>query len=113
MKQVGMTFKSGYKTDISAERRRSREARKSAKKRLCRRVWLTDLKSKLKCEHCGENTPICLDFHHIDPEKKSKSVAVLMCSGVKKGRILAEIKKCIVLCANCHRKLHYGKQTDF
>jgi hypothetical protein len=59
------------------------------------------------CLCCPEKNPICLDFHHKDPKKKDKAVAKLL--GFKnKERLLNEIKKCIVVCANCHRKIHAG-----
>lgn len=64
-----------------------------------------EFKATLKCVHCGENDPICLDFHHIDPSQKDRDVTKGMSSWGYK-RIMEEIQKCIVLCANCHRKEH-------
>ena len=59
-----------------------------------------------KCIKCGYNKyPEVLEFHHIDPSKKDFNVS-------SKGhcrsweRVSEEIKKCILLCANCHRELH-------
>ena len=63
------------------------------------------------CVDCGETHPACLDFHHRDPKQKSFSIGK---EGVKfsKERILAEIAKCDVLCANCHRKRHWRNSGD-
>lgn len=55
---------------------------------------------------CGESDVRCLDFHHRNPKVKSFCIAI----GVKRGfsleRIKKEIKKCDVICSNCHRKFH-------
>ena len=59
-----------------------------------------------KCIKCGYNKhPEVLEFHHRDPSQKDFNIS-------KKGhcrswqRISEEIKKCDLLCANCHRELH-------
>lgn len=71
-------------------------------------AWLQDYKSTLSCAVCGENHPATLDFHHRDPSEKETTVAgIANRKGWSKERILSEIAKCDVLCANCHRKLHY------
>lgn len=70
------------------------------------REWFRELKSTLKCERCGENHPATLDFHHRDPATKEIGLWELQRKSWGKDRILAEIAKCEVLCANCHRKHH-------
>ena len=72
-----------------------------------KREWLDSLKKESKCSKCGEERWFCLEYHHIDPSKKKFGIAVSVSIGYGKKRILEEIKKCIVLCANCHRKLHW------
>lgn len=66
----------------------------------------SELKSKLKCVKCGENHPACLDFHHTDPTTKEYSIARMAGEGRSMVSIKKEMDKCIVLCANCHRKIH-------
>ena len=56
------------------------------------------------CIKCGEKDPACLDFHHRDPTTKEGHIGEFRKFGMK--RLLAEIEKCDVLCANCHRKFH-------
>ncbi len=75
------------------------------------RIWFRNYKSNLSCAVCNESHPACIDFHHKQPSKKDKEVSKLVSSGASKKRILNEISKCQVLCANCHRKLHYDKIT--
>ena len=71
-------------------------------------AWLLDLKSNLSCKNCGfNNHPEALDFHHRDPSKKSRTLANSLGVGWGKKRILEEIDKCDVLCANCHRIKHF------
>lgn len=72
--------------------------------------WFFALKSTLACKRCGENDPGCLDFHHRDPDAKSDALGrAIWLNGWSKERVLKEIDKCTVLCANCHRKLHAGR----
>ena len=61
---------------------------------------------KKPCVHCGESDPRCIDFHHVDPKKKLFNVT----NGTDKDLVLQEIKKCVNLCANCHRLLHCGDE---
>ncbi len=61
------------------------------------------------CKFCNEKTPCCLDFHHL--ENKTDMISDLVKSKSWK-KIEAEIKKCIVVCANCHRKLHAGIKLE-
>jgi hypothetical protein len=61
------------------------------------------------CILCGESTLICLDFHHI--EDKVECVSRLRKNKNGWQRIIDEMNKCELLCANCHRKLH-GKLVE-
>ena len=87
--------------------------RASEKKRIYQRVkdlkvWLKEYKLTLKCIKCPETHPACLDFHHRDPTEKESNISrIVAVKGWSIEHILEEIKKCDVLCANCHRKLHY------
>jgi hypothetical protein len=64
-----------------------------------------------KCETCGYNKCIAaLDFHHIDPLQKDGTLKELT---VKKWcYIEREIKKCKLLCSNCHRELHWKENHE-
>ena len=55
------------------------------------------------CIDCGEADPIVLDFDHRDPTTKRNEVARLA-STKSWPQVLAEIEKCDVRCANCHRR---------
>ena len=61
-----------------------------------------------KCNLCGYDKCIsALEFHHLDPNTKEFNV-----TGSKTTRsfdaMLSEIRKCILVCANCHREVHAG-----
>ena len=58
--------------------------------------------SKKQCIDCGESDPIVLELDHVHGEKY-RNVGDMM-SGYGWKRILAEISKCEVRCANCHRR---------
>lgn len=61
------------------------------------------------CELCTEKEIVCLDLHHRDPSQKDFGIANNR--NLPEVRILAELDKCAVLCANCHRKVHAGLIT--
>lgn len=70
------------------------------------------IKCQVGCADCGYNThAIALDFHHIrGPKLLNISSAV----GYQYAwsSVLQEIKKCIVLCANCHRIRHATNKSQ-
>ena len=60
-----------------------------------------------KCCKCGyDKSTYALDFHHKNPEEKDYSISLKMNKGVNIDILKEEAKKCILLCANCHRELH-------
>lgn len=73
------------------------------------RAWFRELKSTKSCERCGEVTIECLQFHHRDPAQKELEVSATVARW-SRDRILAEIAKCDVLCANCHLKHHWDER---
>jgi hypothetical protein len=79
------------------------------KRRIEFRNWFNKFKSTLKCKECGENHIAVLDFHHLDPTKKEKGITNLVASN-SRTKLELELKKCIVLCSNCHRKLHWKEK---
>ena len=65
-----------------------------------------------KCALCGYDKNIqALEMHHINPEEKSFTF-----SNTNKyhtwEETFQEMKKCILLCANCHREVHYPVEQD-
>lgn len=62
-----------------------------------------------KCERCGynKNCPAAYDFHHKDPTAKEFAISK---SNLSLARQKVEIDKCLLLCANCHREIHYEEE---
>ena len=74
--------------------------------------WRKRLKQKLvetkggKCQICGYNKCLeALDFHHLENYSKEFNIS----SNIRSiDKCLEEIKKCILVCSNCHREIHSG-----
>ena len=60
--------------------------------------------------YCDEKDICCLDFHHIDTTIKEEGISKMVRSGRSYANIEQELKKCDVVCSNCHRKLHAGRE---
>ncbi|HEX8846164.1 MAG TPA: hypothetical protein VF791_16060 [Pyrinomonadaceae bacterium] len=86
----------------------AKQAEKNKKLREKQRQWLIDYKKGLACVRCGENHPATLQFHHRNHEEKEFEIALYTALGFSKARLLAEIEKCDVICANCHAKEHWS-----
>lgn len=62
------------------------------------------LKSTNPCMDCGGVFPQeCMDFDHRPGETKVKAVGTMVAHGHNKEKVYAEIAKCDLVCANCHR----------
>ena len=77
----------------------------NSKHRKSKRVEWQAFKATFSCTKCGFSHTAAMDFHHVF-KLDHKSVNKLASDG-KYAQARAEIKKCIVLCANCHRIHHY------
>lgn len=72
---------------------------------------IDSIKDKLRCSVCGESRNWVLDFHHPDSSKKEGQVSTLIINN-SINKALKEIEKCVVLCSNCHRDLHYKERNS-
>jgi hypothetical protein len=70
--------------------------------------WLNEYKKGLSCSRCSESHPATLQFHHRDPKDKEFSIGTYRHGRFSRERLLKEIAKCDVICANCHAKEHWS-----
>lgn len=70
-------------------------------------AWFAEFKAQCRCARCGFDHPAALDFHHRDPSSKGFPIAEAVRATQSIARLQAEIQKCDVLCANCHRIEHF------
>lgn len=60
------------------------------------------------CNRCGYDKCLAaMDFHHVVPSDKSFAIGETV---RKWSDIEAELKKCDLLCSNCHREHHYNEE---
>jgi len=71
------------------------------------RDLLNKIKTEKGCCVCGDKRYQCLEFHHKDPKNKLFNVGISFSKSKKMFE--EEIKKCEIICANCHRILHFKK----
>ena len=58
-----------------------------------------------KCIHCGYDKCFAsLHFHHVDPKEKDPQWSKMRFWCIE--RLKDELKKCVLVCANCHGEIH-------
>ena len=73
------------------------------------RAFIMRVKTFKGCYICGYRTcGAAMDFHHVTSDK-DRGVSS-MCS-LNRSDIKSEMRKCVVLCSNCHREVHAGVTT--
>lgn len=97
MREYRKTYHRKHK-NTHGDRKRQTESRLKRNKAIIAEAY------KVGCKLCPENDIDCLDFHHVNPTEKEDTISTLVWSSTP--ILVAEIAKCVVLCANCHRKLH-------
>jgi len=63
-----------------------------------------------KCQVCGyDRCTETMEFHHLSSSSKDFGISQ---KGYTRGwkKVMEELDKCIMLCANCHREVHAGLQ---
>ena len=98
-----------YAKDPDAFLKRTRSA--TAKSKARNRAIVTDYLSSHPCVDCGESDIDVLDFDHCRG-KKACDVSKMVGYGAREWRLLAEIDKCDIRCANCHRKITAKRRRE-
>ncbi len=84
--------------------------------RMQRRNYISTIKKTVggcqKCEKKYEDNPYVFDFDHIEREDKKRGIVWYVSHGSSVKLINEEIKKCVLLCKNCHG-LRTRKQLGF
>jgi hypothetical protein len=93
--------------DNEYHRKRSVEAKKHKNKSQKLRLqilknWIYIYLKKRGCVDCGENDVVVLEFDHL--RDKSYNISDMLRHGYSIQNLEKEIKKCEVVCANCHRR---------
>lgn len=79
------------------------------RRRRANRIFIDQFKAGKACA-CGTSDPVLLDFHHTDPSRKLLDIGRLG-AGTSRERVLEEMSKCVLMCANCHR-IHTWELQD-
>lgn len=49
-----------------------------------------------------------MEFHHLDPSEKDFALGNVLASPRSWATLVAELKKCVLVCSNCHKEIHAG-----
>jgi hypothetical protein len=97
-----------YLNNPEPQRQKSRERDKTEVRERVRLI--ETIRSESGCVVCGEMESCVLDFHHLVGNSKGREggIPVARAAGKSWKALYQELAKCIVVCANCHRKIHAG-----
>lgn len=73
--------------------------------------WIIAYLLQHPCVDCGEPDIVVLDFDH--QTNKSFTISRFVRNGANLERLIAEVAKCNVRCANCHRRKHAKENNNY
>ena len=94
-----------YEQNKAAYKKRAVAGRAKAKAQV--RGWLLAYLLEHPCIDCGEADPVVLEFDHREGERKLFNIGESIRRSYGLARVQAEVAKCDVRCANCHRRKTY------
>lgn len=75
-------------------------------------AWMDSLKEGKPCADCGRSyPPYVMEWDHLPGAEKELVLADTRRAAHAKERILAELEKCELVCANCHRERTFGRRV--
>ena len=103
-KKEGRIWRRKWWASLSPERKREKLDKANERAKAVR-IWIANYKLKKGCQDCGyKKHHSALEFDHVKGKKKINISFAKSINQAKK-----EIKKCEVVCANCHRIRTYKR----
>lgn len=101
-----------YQREWSQEPGRKVKRHQQKRKRLLANSdYIMRLKETTPCSDCGElNLACAVDFDHL--RDKSGIISRMVNRGICLSRLLTEVSKCEIVCANCHRERTYARRSN-
>ncbi|MDC3368045.1 HNH endonuclease [bacterium] len=85
------------------QKKDERRARSKKKTSDTNRLFINRVKRRYGCQICGYKKSLsALEFHHLHSKKR----VISRMSGYSRSTLKDEIKKCILVCSNCHSEIH-------
>ena len=76
--------------------------------------FIMEYLKKNPCVDCGETDLLVLEFDHlVGPQKKQNRVMAKASCGASLDKLMEEISKCEVRCANCHKRITYQRSKSW
>lgn len=98
--------KAALKAKIWREKNKEYVLTKQRENKRKRKLWAIQYLGGV-CQSCGQQYhPAVYEFHHTQPELKDRDPSKMLSLSLE--RLTAELDKCKLLCANCHRLEHHG-----
>lgn len=94
--------------DYSDSSKRYKKKKERLKKH---QEWMLQYLSENHCVDCGETDVVVLKFDHVG--KKEHNISNMLADGHSLENIQKEIKKCDVVCANCHKRRTYRRCNSY
>jgi hypothetical protein len=106
---------------LASEKRRPKPRPKTPTRDLKRQL-VQEIYEKVPCAYCGETDPDVKVLHHLVKGSKfvregakginrnhQSGISYILVSAHSLEVLIDELRKCVVLCANCHMRVHKGK----
>ena len=90
--------------------RRNRVRDRNSARVAANRQYVADYLATHLCVDCGEDDLVVLDFDHVRG-KKLGNVSEMWRAQCSWQKLLDEIAKCVVRCANCHRRVTHQRRA--
>jgi len=97
-----------YGRDWYQRNKKKHQADVNRNRRRHKAIWL-EYKATVSCSKCGMQHPAVIDFHHKEKHPDNRRVNELVTAGRWKAAYKEIEERCIPLCANCHRILHWDE----
>lgn len=76
------------------------------------KAYIENYKKGKQCVRCENSDYRVLEFHHRDPKEKKFSIFKAIHNRYSIPSVSREIEKCDVVCANCHRIIHWEWEQE-